>query len=95
MAGPHVAGLVALLISADPNLAGKVEMIEYIIVQSGHHLLTQQGCGDDTSTSVPNNVYGWGRIDALAALSLVDARDYEFQLLLPGLFDLADPIPTR
>ena len=95
MAGPHVAGLVALLISADPDLAGQVEEIERIIVQSGHHLLTRQGCGDDTPTSVPNNVYGWGRIDALTALSLVNARDYEFQLLLPGLFDLADLIPTR
>jgi len=95
MAAPHVAGLAALLISAHPELAGQVETIEHIITQSSHHLLTEQGCGDDTPTSVPNNVYGWGRIDALAALSLVDARDHEFQLLLPGLFDLADPIPRR
>jgi len=95
MAAPHVAGLVALLISADPDLAGQVEAIEHIIAQSGHRLLTEQGCGDDTPTSVPNNVYGWGRIDALAALSLVDARNYEFQPLLPGLFNPADPVPTR
>ncbi len=95
MAAPHVAGLVALLISADPDLAGQVETIEHIITQSGHPLLTRQGCGDDIPTSRPNNVYGWGRIDALESLSLVHARNHEFYLLVPGLFNLADPVSTR
>ncbi|MBK8079559.1 MAG: S8 family serine peptidase [Saprospiraceae bacterium] len=31
MAGPHVAGLVALMISANPELAGKVDEIEEMI----------------------------------------------------------------
>jgi serine protease AprX len=70
MAGPHVAGAVALLISAYPGLAGKVDQIENILEQSAVHLTSSQGCGGDSATAVPNNVYGWGRIDALAAYNL-------------------------
>jgi serine protease AprX len=64
MAGPHVAGLVALLISAQPALRGQVDEIETTIEQSAHHI-SWTGCSSD---GVPNNVYGWGRIDALAAV---------------------------
>ncbi len=71
MAGPHVAGLVALIVSANPDLAGDVDMIEQIIRDTAVPLTTEDEilqCGDDTETSVPNNVYGYGRIDALAAV---------------------------
>jgi uncharacterized repeat protein (TIGR01451 family) len=67
MAAPHVAGLVGLLISADPDLAGDVAAIEDLINQTAVPRTTAQGCGGDGPTDVPNNVYGWGRIDALAA----------------------------
>jgi serine protease AprX len=70
MAGPHVAGAVALLISTYPWLAGNVGQIENILEQSALHLTSSQGCGGDSATAVPNNVYGWGRIDALAAYNL-------------------------
>ena len=68
MAGPHVAGLVALLISANPRLAGLVNRIEDIIEQTAVKKTTTEGCGLDSPTAVPNNTYGWGRIDALAAV---------------------------
>jgi serine protease AprX len=68
MAGPHVAGLVALLISANPRLAGKVDRLEDIIEQTAAKKTTTEGCGGDSSTQVPNNTYGWGRIDALTAV---------------------------
>ena len=71
MAGPHVAGAVALLISAYPWLAGNVDQIENILEQSAVHLTSSQGCGGDSATAVPNNVYGWGRIDVLAAYNFV------------------------
>jgi subtilisin family serine protease len=70
MAGPHVAGLVALVISANPSLAGNVDLIEEIIEQSAVKKNTDEGCGGDTNPQVPNNTYGWGRIDALAAVNL-------------------------
>lgn len=68
MAGPHVAGLVALLISANPKLAGKIDRLEDIIEQTAVRKTSIEGCGGDTSGTVPNNTYGWGRIDALAAV---------------------------
>lgn len=68
MAGPHVAGLVALLVSANPRLAGMVGRLEDIIEATAVRKTTTEGCGGDTTTAVPNNTYGWGRIDALAAV---------------------------
>jgi serine protease AprX len=70
MAGPHVAGLVALLISADPLLKGNVDRLEDIIEQTAAKKTTTEGCGGDSTTQVPNNTYGWGRIDALAAVQM-------------------------
>jgi len=69
MAGPHVVGLVALIISANPDLAGKVDIIEDIIKQTAVPKTTDQMCGDIPGSQVPNNTYGYGRIDALAAVN--------------------------
>jgi subtilisin family serine protease len=66
MAGPHVAGLVALVISANPALAGKVQLIEDII-QSTAVKLYSSACGSGAN-EIPNNTFGYGRIDALAAV---------------------------
>lgn len=68
MAAPHVAGVVALLISANPELAGKVDIIENIIEQTAAPKTTDQMCGDIPGTMVPNHTYGFGRIDALTAV---------------------------
>lgn len=65
MAGPHVAGLVALVISTNPSLRGSVDAIRSLIEQTAAHKTTTQACGG--LTGVPNNVFGWGRIDANAA----------------------------
>ncbi len=70
MAGPHVAGLVALVISANPALAGQVEVIEDIIEETSIQKQTDETCGDTPGTDVPNNIYGHGRVDALAAVQM-------------------------
>lgn len=95
MAGPHVAGLVALIWSANPALIGQVETTEEIIRQSARPIMVDAACpletqksGRSTSprqiddggesntcacggvTGSPNNVYGWGQIDALQAVQL-------------------------
>lgn len=67
MAAPHVAGLAALLVSANPRLRGQVDLLENLAEQTAVPLTTTQGCGGDGPTDIPNNVYGWGRIDAEAA----------------------------
>ena len=71
MAGPHVAGMVALLISADPALAGNVDALEELIRESAVHPTTSsQICGGLSAMNFPNNTFGFGRIDALAAVQL-------------------------
>ncbi|MEE8616274.1 MAG: S8 family serine peptidase [Roseateles sp.] len=67
MASPHVAGAVLLLWSAVPNLSRAVDYTEFVLGQTAVHLTSDQGCGGDSSSQVPNNVYGQGRIDVLAA----------------------------
>ena len=66
MAGPHVAGLVALLISARPDLAGNVDAIENVIEQTAVQLTSTQTCGGVPGSQIPNNTFGYGRINALA-----------------------------
>jgi len=65
MAAPHVSGLVALLLSARPYLTGQVEEIESLIEQNALPLTTLENCGGVPGSQIPNNTYGWGRIDAL------------------------------
>lgn len=66
MAAPHVAGAVALLWSAQPALLNQIDLTEDILNQTAVPRYSTQ-CGDPANT-VPNNVYGWGRLDALAAV---------------------------
>ncbi len=87
MAGPHVAGLVALLISAAPGLAGQVDTLETVIEQSALHI-SSTAC-DPPGTTYPNNTYGWGRIDALAAFNsiyqdLTLTKSASAETVLPG-----------
>ena len=69
MAGPHVAGLVALVISANPELAGQVDVLEDIVEQTAVQKINDN-CGNMDQDGIPNNVYGFGRIDALAAVEM-------------------------
>jgi len=66
MAGPHVAGTVVLLWSAAPSFIGDVDTTEQIIAQPARPRI-DASCGGDPSGR-PNNVYGWGIVDALAAV---------------------------
>jgi serine protease AprX len=74
MAGPHVAGLAALLLDAHPGLRGQVDRLEDLIEQTCVPLTTAaQTCGGVPGTNVPNNTFGWGRIDAVEAVGLHDS----------------------
>jgi subtilisin family serine protease len=83
MAAPHIAGVVALLISADPALAGQVDEVEELIEQTAVPLTTTEGCGEDGNGTVPNNVYGWGRVDALAAVEAISQPLLDFKIHIP------------
>jgi subtilisin family serine protease len=68
MSGPHVAGIVALMISANPRLAGQVDTIEKIIRQTARPMQSDQSCGNASGNNIPNNTYGFGRVNAFQAV---------------------------
>ena len=80
MAAPHVAGTAALMMAANPNLIGQVAAIEDILARTAQPRTTEQTCGDVPGSLLPNNTYGYGRIDALAAVSAAQARLGPYQL---------------
>src|SRR5262249_16920438 len=67
MATPHIAGAVALLWSAHSELKNDPDATEPILNSTAVHILSNQ-C-DSGSPKTPNNVYGNGRIDILAAVN--------------------------
>jgi subtilisin family serine protease/PKD repeat protein len=71
MAGPHAVGLVALMWSANPGLRGQIDMTTRIITETAVRLVGQNGsnCGGD-HVAGPNNDWGYGRIDAYAAVDM-------------------------
>jgi len=82
MAAPHVSGLVALLREKNPDAT--VDQIKTAILASG------QEAG---AAALPNNTYGWGYVDcvaALAALPLASATphvrvfDFTHDIITPG-----------
>ena len=87
MAGPHVAGAVALLWSAAPDLVGDVDATERIIAQTARPRV-DTSCGGDPSGR-PNNVYGWGIVDALAA---VRGTQSGLELAKQAVFPMSFPV---
>ncbi|MEV0803022.1 S8 family serine peptidase [Kribbella sp. NPDC050281] len=71
MAAPHVAGSVALLWSAAPGLVGDVDATRALL--DGSSADTPDGqCG---GTDADNNVYGEGRLNALALVDSAPVGD--------------------
>jgi subtilisin family serine protease/membrane protease YdiL (CAAX protease family) len=82
MAGPHVAGAVALLWSVEPSLVGDLERTEAILTGTAQRRAVENECGPNEAgrTScgcggepggIPSNDYGWGALDVLAAVQRV------------------------
>jgi subtilisin family serine protease len=83
MAGPHVAGAVALVWSAKPALIGQIDQTERVLADSAAPIASTD-CG---ATSRPNYVFGWGRLDAKAAVDLALVRP-----ILSGLSVSTGPV---
>ena len=64
MATPHIAGAMALLWNAVPSLRHQLTDSRDALNNSAVHLDSTQ-CG---TAGPPNNVFGWGRVDILAAV---------------------------
>lgn len=59
MACPHITGVVALLLSKNPDLT-------YTDV---YNIILDNAYEPPQGGPYPNNIYGWGRVDALAAIN--------------------------
>ncbi len=69
MASPHLAGAVALIWSANPNLIGKVDETEMILEQSARPFTgSLPSC--ITNNSIPNPAAGYGYLDVYQAVQL-------------------------
>ena len=66
MAAPHVAGAVALLWSARPELRGQIQLTENILNEAAVRVIATD-CG---TSEIPNNSFGFGRLDIKAAVDL-------------------------
>ncbi|TMW69615.1 hypothetical protein Poli38472_001771 [Pythium oligandrum] len=85
MAAPHVTGSVALLLSARPGL--KFDEVRDILsnnVDTQSLMPTGYSCGNTVDGVFPNNMYGYGRLNAFKAVS-GDAV---------GLPERPSPVPT-
>ncbi len=81
MSGPHVTALVALMWDASPNLEGDVISTEQIMIDTAVPLTGQNGsnCGGDYTIG-PNNDWGYGTMDALAAVEEAIVQGGPFRL---------------
>jgi subtilisin family serine protease len=66
MASPHASGVVALVWSAAPDFQGNITATRGVLDQTARDV-NATGCG---GTTADNNIFGEGRIDALAAVTL-------------------------
>jgi subtilisin family serine protease len=64
MATPHIAGAMALLWCAHPELRHNISASRTVLNEAAFFLAYKQ-CG---TPGPPNNVVGWGRVDILAAV---------------------------
>ena len=67
MAAPHVAGTIALLWNALPELKRNVKLTKEILAKSALH---QESKDCKSEQSSPNNVYGFGSINVLKAYEI-------------------------
>jgi subtilisin family serine protease/PKD repeat protein len=70
MACPHVTGAVALLIDANPELAGKIDILQMLLKQSAEPKISAQ-C--EPFVDIPNDVWGWGILDVFSAVQTAQA----------------------
>jgi subtilisin family serine protease len=71
MAGPHVAGAVALMWSANPALIGNIDRTEQILIQTAKPYQGSEPSSECfTGGTRPNNAYGYGILDAYEAVKM-------------------------
>jgi subtilisin family serine protease len=91
MASPHTAGAAALLWSAKPQVRGLIRITRCLMSQSARgfvQLTSPQTCGGTSAATRPNNLFGYGVIDAFDAIHLGPDGDGD------GIASACDCAPT-
>jgi subtilisin family serine protease len=91
---PHVTGAVALLWSAAPHLIGQVASTTSLLERTAVPLTSTQDCGGFSGASVPNPVFGWGRLDVAAAVAASASSQTPPRASLEPQSDAACPAET-
>lgn len=69
MASPQIAGVVALLWSARPELIGNIQATQEILQKTATPMTAGTSCTGFPGSKIPNAVYGYGMINAYKALT--------------------------
>lgn len=73
MATPHVVGTIALLWSANPELVGDYDATYELLTSTAEPKTDERfvapAYGECSAESTPNNIYGYGGLDAYAAVA--------------------------
>jgi serine protease AprX len=96
MASPHVAGVVALMWSAHPHLVRDIGATKSLLENTANPSVTApaQTCGGTPSTQIPNNIFGYGRVDAYAAFFLGVVTPTPTPITTPTPTPTSTPTPT-
>jgi len=73
LAAPHISGTVALIIAANPELRGQVDLIEMLLKTTAEPRISAE-C--PPFVDIPNNVWGWGILDSYAAVLAAQALEW-------------------
>ena len=68
-ASPHVAGTVALILSARPDLAGRIDTLQMILQETAEPMI-DPSCPPNDPSGVPNNTWGHGILNAYDAVQM-------------------------
>jgi serine protease AprX len=91
MASPHTAGAAALLWSAKPQVRGHIGITRCLISKSSRPIVQlsfSQTCGGTGQSDRPNNLFGYGLIDAYDAIHFGPDGDSD------GIADACDCAPA-
>jgi subtilisin family serine protease len=75
MSCPHAAGAAALLLSKNRNLS-YTQVKNLLQNNADRNLGSATTCGGTPPTAVPNNIYGYGRINVRKALQATILGQY-------------------
>lgn len=72
MAAPHISGVVALMLAAQPSLADDLDtLVEVLLASADPQDIGNFDCTEGRGTQQPNNTFGYGFVNAFQAIQLL------------------------